>query len=450
MIGAPPRLTPATRSSLNLLQIINAIWGQIAVSLCALTGIRILTELLPVNEFGYAMTAMGGVAFIDGVLIMAFNQTLLSLCGHLDDPEEQRSVSAGLAFRLLRVVNSSMLLLLTIAALWCLLIQWNSIAIALPIIVAVYISSEVLKTSMLSPLIANRKYFRYSLWITGEAALQLAITTLGLKVFGPSVYVYLLSLVTSRILSTSTFFIAYFKGCYFKDVNTSAASRSEARALQYGWPVSLMAPLGWSATYLDRYILFAVGGAALAGVYSASVSLVARPFAMTTSVLTNYFRPQLYRSEVGSISTGIRWKVQTMWIVSALAIGLLGTVAYALLGTSLASLLLADEYRSNVTSLLVIVSLGQTFTIMTHAVDNGILSTGESATLLKTQLALIVVSLLLVPLGTLWLGGRGAALGRGIAECIKFGCSLAVAYRLLRLSTEQCSSSAPVPTEAVY
>jgi O-antigen/teichoic acid export membrane protein len=420
------RRRPTTRS---VLAFVNSAWGQAANALCALLGIRVYTELLTKSQFGYAMMAMGGVALIDGLLIMAFNQTLLSLCGQIGDREGQRTVAAGLAYQLIRVGGAIGCIALLITLLLSVLFGWGSIIAALVATAFIYVVSELLKTSMLSPLVANRQYFRYSLWTSVEAAFVLISIASALKLFNGHVLVYLVSLVIGRTASTLLFFAIYFKGRYFCNIDLEMAKRTQVQALRYAWPVSLMAPLAWTATYLDRYILSAVGGAAITGVYSAGVSLVARPYALTSSVLTNYFRPRLYTSDAGSVSPTLRRRIQTQWIACALMIGTSGSIGFATGGAWVASLLLAPEYRTDVTFLLTVLGLSQTFTLMTHAVDNAILSTGASALLLKTQVPLAAVSSLLIPLAILLLGVRGAVIGRCVAESIKFTCTFLVASR---------------------
>lgn len=426
------RFRPPARTT--VLAFVNSAWGQVVSALCALLGIRIYTELLSKSQFGYAMMAMGGVVFIDGILIMAFDQTLLSLCGQIGDRKEQRTVAAGLAFRLLRAVTGLTCIALLITFLLSRVFHWSSVVEVLPAIAFVYVASEILKTSMLSPLVANRQYFRYSVWTSVEAIVVFACIALALKFFGANVLVYIVSFVAGRTASTLLFFLGYFKGRYFTAIDLEPARRTQAKAFNYGWPVSLMAPLSWTAIYLDRYILSAVGGAALTGVYCAGVSLVSRPYALTSSMLTNYFRPRLYTSDSGSVDYALRRRIQTNWILSALILGASGAVAFAIVGGWLASVLLAKEYRADVTFLLTVLGLGYTFTIMTHAVDNAILSTGASARLLRTQVVLTVVPALAIPLAILALGARGAVLGRCFAESAKFTCTFFVACRLLRTS----------------
>jgi hypothetical protein len=127
-----------------------------------------------------------------------------------------------------------------------------------------------------------------------------------------------------------------------------------------------------------------------------------------------------------------QWRVQLSWIGTSFAVGIFGTLIFVFFGQVIASIALAREYRLGAPLIMALMGLAQTFAIMTHASDNAILSTGTSSLLLKTQIGLVVVTLLVIPLSTLWFGATGAAAGRTIAEMIKFSVTVNVARRLMR------------------
>jgi O-antigen/teichoic acid export membrane protein len=257
------------------------------------------------------------------------------------------------------------------------------------------------------------------------------ITVSVLLLFTASAESYVLGFLLSRILSTAFFCMVYFRGRYFFGVEHLEAAKVSTTALSYGWPVSVMAPLGWISTYLDRYIVTAIVGAASTGSYTAVMGLVGRPYALVTSILTSYFLPQLYGNN--ALHNGVsRWNIQWRWVVAAFVIGGIGTIGFVFLGNFIALIALAPEYRSGARQIMIFLGMAQTFSIMTHAIDNTVLSTGRSALLLKTQCFLVIVTLSLIPISILWLGVVGAAVGRSLAELIKFSFTLILSYRLLK------------------
>lgn len=416
----------------NARNVAHSAWGQIIVAFASLAGIRVYTELMSTTEFGYAMMAMGAIALLDGLVTMAFNQTLVSLCAQMPDRDNERHVAVGLAFSLIRAVGLVSALALVVTVPLALAFGAGPLAAASPLLAFLYLTEEIAKTSMLAPLITAREYFRFSTWSATEALLGLVATAAFLIFFKSDTFFYLAGMLAGRALSTSLFLGVFFKGRYFAGVDRAAAQPYRDKAVGYGWPVSIMAPLGWSAVYLDRYVLTAAGGAAIVGVYTAVVGLIGRPFALTTSILTNFFRPQLFRAGTTHAGSESRRKVLLLWISSALAIGAFGTLCALVLGNVIASLTLASEYRAGARPIMVFMALAQTFAIMTHACDNAVLATGASSRLLKTQTFLVVATLTLIPLGIAWLGAIGAAMGRASAEGVKFAVTLYLAHRLLK------------------
>nr|WP_294551668.1 oligosaccharide flippase family protein [uncultured Rhodopila sp.] len=417
---------------LSAKNIAHSAWGQIVTASASLVGIRVYTELMSTKEFGYAMMAMGVIALLDGLVTLAFNQTLLSLCAQILNRDSERHVAAGLAFSLVRSVGLIMALALVVMVPLAIVFGAGPLAAASPIIAFLYLTEEIAKTSMLAPLIAAREYFRFSTWSASEAMLGLVATSAFLYFFKADTFSYLAGMMVGRAASTSLFLCVFFQGRYFMGVDIVAALPFRDRAVSYGWPVSIMAPLGWSAVYLDRYVLTMTGGASVVGVYTAVVGLIGRPFALTGSILTNYFRPQLFRADMTDGEPGSRRKTLLLWIASALAIGAFGTLCALILGNFVVSLTLASEYHDGARPIMVFMALAQTFVMMTHACDNAVFSTGATSRLLKTQMSLVIVTLTLLPLGIMWSGALGAAMARASAEGIKFGVTLNLAYRLLK------------------
>ncbi len=366
---------------------------------------------------------------MDGMLTGAYSQTLLALCAKLDDTNKQRMLAAGLALRIIKITFGTVAIaLIFISFLWK-VYHFSDVLIAIPIVAMIYITSEIAKASILSPIIANRDYFQYSLWITIEAANILIATSVSMMLFTALASTYLLGFVLAKVITTLLLILAKSRGYYLMNIDFDEVRRAEKEAFNHGWPISLMAPLGWAALYLDRYILAAVGGATLTGVYSAGVALASRPYTLTTSVLTSYFRPKLYRSGFGQATNSIRWSTQNTWIATAFAIGMFGTVTFYFLGGAIASMILGGKFRSDITFLLLFLCLAQTFTIMTHAIDNALLASGASTVLLRTQFVLLSTTMLLIPLISCF-GARGAVIGRLAAEVVKFAWTFLVAYRL--------------------
>lgn len=370
------------------------------------------------------MMAMGALALLDGIFVMALSQTLLSICARITDHEHQRQVAIGLTVRLfIAIVPVLALVTASTFALW----QDRLVSVG-SVLAFLYLAVELIKTSAMCLLLARRDYARYALWSGSEAVVSLVGISIVLLMRADALS-FLSGLIASKYLNTLIFFFIFYKGRYFASLDLTAARPYVSTAIRYGAPLSVMAPIGWIGSYLDRYVVGLAGGFASAGVYTAVGGLVGRPYAILTSILTNYFRPLLFGPR-GSERSTETWNTQLRWIFAAATIGLAGATALAISAKWVAALALALEFRAEAPALMLILAVAQSFSIMTHAVDNGILSTGASARLLRLQIWLVLSGLILVPAGTIWLGAVGAALGRLISEAIKFLVSLGLSYRL--------------------
>ena len=103
--------------------------------------------------------------------------------------------------------------------------------VALSIAAFLYVSSELLKTSTLSPMMVNRQYLSYSVWISGEAVVVMTLTAMSLLIAGGSAITFLLSFAAARGAST-ILFLLYFDRRFFANIDLRAAKSREAKALR--------------------------------------------------------------------------------------------------------------------------------------------------------------------------------------------------------------------------
>lgn len=420
----------------KLAQIFNVLWGQIIVALIAFVSIRVYTEFLDKSEFGTAMLMLGAIAFLDSIAGMALAQTLISRCGPIRDRERRRQLSLGLgtlafsAFVVVLLVVAIILVLTSALGLsdWQILIVVPSLLL--------YLGAEFLKQTALSLEILDRHYGRTSLWMAGDATLTLICATVALWLWRVDAIGLVTGYLAARAIGTAMF-ISVLTPDHMRRFSMSHASAEWREALAYGVPISLMGPLGWISTYLDRYILAALLGTVATGTYAAATGMVARPYALTTSVLSNYFRPLYYLPEIEDEGAVGRRRILWNWLTSSLVIGGMGTACFVLLGPWIAMMLLAPDYREGAPLLMVLFALSQTFAITTHSADNAVLALRGSKKLLFTQIGLSVVTLILIPAGVLVGGLVGGLCGRIAAEAVK----LLVTWRLsLRMIADHGTS----------
>lgn len=299
------------------------------------------------------------------------------------------------------------------------------------LLLPLYVVAEAAKASRVSLLVLDRKYGLYSLWLTAESLITLAGVLAMLGGWRNDALGFFAGYVLAHA-ACSTFILTVVAREHFRGFFGKLDPREVRLALTYGIPVAGMGPLGWVSSYLDRYIFNATLGTAATGVYAATSGIVARPYALSTAVLTNYFRPQYFRSDVIAAGSAGPRIVLRAWAFSALGIGIAGLLGFALFGGAVSRLALAPEFRENSHVLFVLLAVAQIFTIMTHALDNAILSMGNSRRLFQAQIITSGVTLILIPVGA-WTGGiLGGVVGRIVAEIVKFCVVLVITARLLK------------------
>jgi O-antigen/teichoic acid export membrane protein len=384
------------------------------------------------------MLVLGAISLFDSLGVMALNQTLLSRCGLHSDVERRRQLAVALAWRFFRWIGSVGFAVGLVVALTVTSVAGDPDPawFFLPAIVLTYVAGGTAKTSLQSLLVLDRRYAVMSGWLAAEAVLTVLCVVGSLLLWRADALGFLAGYAFAPVVCAA-FFIGRVAPGHLRSIRGPIQQDELSQARSYGIPVAAMGPMGWVSTYLDRYILGGALGTAATGVYTAVTGLVARPYALTTAVLTNYFRPLYYQS--GETRGGQHTHAQILrkWVLSAMAVGLTGAVALALVGDWIAQIALAPDFRHGAPLLMVLIALGQTFAIMTHAADNAVLAMGSSRRLLQTQALLSIATLVLIPLGVAVGGVVGGALGRAGAEAIKLTAVMLLARSMTRRSIER-------------
>lgn len=403
----------------NLARFLHVAWGQILLAIITIAGIRAYTELMSTTEFGHVMLALGGYALLDGLIVMAFSQTVALYCSRLRDPEEQRSLAAGLFLEFLRWWLILVPIILAIAAAVCLIAgKGGGTAFLLCITTCMYLASETAKSAMTTLLNVNGEHSRFSAWLVAEASISL-VAVAGALLLGPrNAVTFIHAYVIAKIATTAFFHYRFYLGRFFACVDRRVLLACRAEAIRYGVPFSAMAVIGWLSSYVDRYILNFISPYGVVGVYAAAAGTISRPFAISGAILSNYFRPILFSSTAEANSQKAQHAFLS-WCVAALCTGALGVLGVYYLGPVLLKFLLAKEYQAGAVEIMLILSVGLTATIVCHSLDNLIFANGSSRPLVIPQVGSILVGILAVAVLAHRHGAVGAAMGKVVGDLSK-------------------------------
>lgn len=397
------------------MKIFNVIWGQLFVAIVTFGSIRFYTELMTPAAFGTAMLGLGILALVDGVFPMAISQTQIALCAPIDDTRIRRRLSIGLSVLFIRLVAPAFAVAILVAVMISVLLK-SALPFFVVVAITAYVFTEALKSSALTTLILERNYFRQSTWNFGEVLISFILVVSVLH-FSSEWISFLATYIGARICCTFLFLYRYQGRTFLIAGDVELAKLHLKAALQHGLPVSAMGPIGWISAFLDRFIIGALLGTSATGAYVAATGLVGKPYALTTTILSNYFRPQLYLS---SPVSGGRKNITLKWVIAAAFIGLSGAICILIIAPLLLPWLLASQYRDGAVAIMFTYAIAQTVSIMTHALDNNLLASGRSRSMLATQLGMSIATLSIIPLGTVVFGPIGATIARCLAEVGKF------------------------------
>ncbi|WP_454724281.1 MULTISPECIES: lipopolysaccharide biosynthesis protein [Cupriavidus] len=403
----------------RLASIFHVVWGQILLAFIAIAGIRLYTELLDTAEFGHVMLALGGYTLLDGLVVMAFSQTLALYCSRSKAPEARRSLAAGLYLECFRW----WLLLSPVAvagvALVCLVSGRGGVAaILLSLSTCLYLASETAKAAMTTLLNVESDHSRFSVWLVAEACVCFVAVTAALW-FGPrNATTFIHAYVIAKIATTVFFHHRFYGGRFFLSVDRTILSACRAEAVRYGLPFSAMAVIGWLSSYADRYILNFAAAPATVGVYAAAAGTIGRPFAISGAILSNYFRPLLFRltSEGRAAQASAVFRT---WCAAAFLTGVAGMLGVHYLGPRLLPFLLAQPYREGAIEVMLVLSVGLSATIVCHSLDNLIFAGGTSHSLVMPQIGSVLVGMVAVVILAGLHGALGAAMGKVAGDVTK-------------------------------
>lgn len=388
---------------------------QIIGALIALLTIRIYSEVLSPDQLGEAMLALGIVSLFDAIISSSISQVVFYYGSK--DKAKYQVFSQAIQYKAIaiRIGGGGIVLLMILNT-----ISHNIFTfwISTLLLIVTYCIVEPSKSSLFSllNLTSNRKVYGLQVVIDSSLTLIMTYYFLLMKPYWVSL---LIGIVAARYISIFTNSYLLKLGINeIQEYSKYEIEYSKEDVIKHIRPIMLMGVLGWIGSFADRYI---IGGALSVrdiGYYSITTGLVNRPYSITTSAFTAYFRPPLFTSFSKRKIHEFK-RIQLLWFLSTICVGIGGALLFYLLGSYAVKFLLSVKYQGQVESLLWLIAIAMTLNITTHVFDNKFLAQGLGQNLFRLQIALLPVPLILIFTGAFYGGIMGAVLGKLIAELIK-------------------------------
>jgi Polysaccharide biosynthesis protein len=408
---------------------------QIITGLVAIASVRIYSEILAPIKLGNIMLGIGIIALLDAVFSAPINQSFFyysSKLPSLNCALEKISSNAPKMFKYGVVFLMPILLigaskrtegLVLVAFVWILFLGG-------------YILIEYFRAAGLSILNLSRKTNIYGFQIVFDSAVNFSLTSIFLY-FRPELAALLGAVLLSRMLSLFAITRSLLKLQTKFDLRQKNAILDFSNITKYARSFSLMGIIGWGGLFLDRYVIDAVLGRAVAGVYSVCSGLAARPYNIVSSALTVQFRPDLYLAIDKNHKEAD--KVLKKWIFTAVLLVTCGSILIFLLRDYIVQIMLAKEYRESGKELIPIVAASCGISTIVHAYDNSVLATGKAQKLLLVQALLIPLSAAVILISGFFFGVLGAAYARIVNGLISLLAMHSMYIKLSKNSPNQTS-----------
>jgi len=353
-----------------------------AVATIGIVALRVYTALMAPAVFGDSNLILSALGLGVQLFVAGFTAALLRFYTEARAPEDAVDFSrATLVWALRSASLLAVLLLLLVAALAALHVVAYSIGTIASGIAWLYATS--LRNVLMCRIQAQRRQSAYAGLQVLEAALLVVVTVGALEV-RPSAQSFILgqTLAMGLLIGILVATEPAARALFGRAANRGSLS---ARAWAYGAPFAPLSLLSWLANLGDRYTLAAMLGAASAGRYVAPFSVASRGMVLVNSALCDLFRPILFDAENRGDAAAARTTFRR-WILSSIALSLVGLVTVHAGGSLIARWLLAPAYRDGAVEIMLWVSLGYAVNGVTQVIESRLLSLGHSARLLLPML----------------------------------------------------------------
>ena len=427
--------------------LVDVVWvagGQLLVATGALASIRLMTELLPPEEFG-SLTLLVGIAAL--ALGVSVSPRLQSIIRYYPDWRiggrigELRRVGAR------SLVFPTSLVALAIAGGWVIAVPSSGGAWYAGLLIAALLVTDGYRSFELVLFGAARRQriaaviYAADAWARPISALVAVLVlgasanaALGGYIVGAALVVVLLNLTASREGKEEPPPHEVYRGLGHVDkaLGSDVASGLELAAAirRYALPLIPLALFAWVSNVGDRYLIGGFLGLEEVGIYAAVHALVSRPFLMLSVVAELTFRPMLQ----DAISVGDRPLIRRAKLGFLLVVaggGLAGVLSFILLGEWLAGLILAAEYRAAVV-LIPWIAVGYAFYITSTVFSRYCYVFDDTKAPLLLTVAGTAIGVMTTIPAVMWFGVQGAAVALPLRFATELVLSILLAKRAER------------------
>lgn len=336
--------------------------GQVLSAMAVLISIRIMTELLPPEEFGRLTLLMGAAALALGLVSNPRLQAVIRFY-----PEWRKSnrlwilrrSAAGLIHRLVVVAA------IIIALGGGVFSVFSGQAWHLGLLIAALLVIDALHAFELAFFNAARRQRDAALMQTANAWARPLMAIASAWLFGFNAEAAIAGYIVGSllILAIARTFMQFEGSSSEPPARAPLDSKDHdelsAAIKRYALPLAPLAVFGWLSGMGDRYIIAGILSLQEVGLYAAVYGLASRPFLMLSTAIEQTLRPVLQNAIADGRKRDIAI-VKKQMLIASTACATAGIIAFTFLKDIAASIFLAEEYRAAAT-LIPWIALGYSF-----------------------------------------------------------------------------------------
>jgi len=402
-------------------------FGQVASAIGVLVGIRLLTEYVSPEVFGKVSLLIGIVSLGSSIFCLPLLQAALrfypELATRMELPVLRRTIRGSLRWSIGFLIG----IILLGGAAYSIL---QGISYSIFPLLAGLLAIETKRGLETNFLTAARRQRPFSIWVAAEAWVRPASAILAVIMLGASPQSVLLGYLagTAGVL---LIFLIVLKREGLTDASQIQRPNSGFSKEIWHYTRSLI-PLGivgWISSLSDRYIIGGMLGLEQVGIYAAAYGIINRGFSISGGIIELTLRPAYFQA-VSSGDKVLELKTFRTWLGLTAVMCMGGVLAVYFLRNCIASLLLAETYRSSA-ALMPWIAAGMSLLIMAYVFEKPCYAYKQTKWVLLIQgtgaLTSIGIGLVLVFLYGLW----GAAIAVPIYYGFQFLVSCYAAQKVI-------------------
>ncbi|MHC4241650.1 MAG: lipopolysaccharide biosynthesis protein [Planctomycetota bacterium] len=367
-------------------------FGKITTALGTLIGVRLLTEFVPKEIYGK-------ISLLIGIATLGSNLFAYPLISAAQRFHPEMALSGNVSqFRrtIVGILKWTVGTLASLILLGGLFVQSSALSYWVFVALAAFLVVQVMRNLEMGFLIAARRQKEVAIWSISEAWLKPAFAVLLVILLGDTPQSVLLGYFAAfgSILLCFHLLPVSVEGSNNSKVKIETDTELLANIRRYAMPLVPLALVVWISSLSDRYIISGMLGVGQVGLYAAGYGLISMPFLMAGDIIGQTLRPPYYQAvSAGNITLGKKL-LRTQLSITVLVCSA-GVVAVFFLRNLIASLLLAEEYRSAV-SLMPWIASGITLQIITQIFEGILIAYKRTGFLLMVHSLGAVVCVLSV------------------------------------------------------